>query len=170
MTPPAFPLPDTIPQPPLAAPDVLRGVSRLLLRAGVSPLAEVPLGCGRRADILGLDAAGRLTIVEIKVSIADLRGDRKWPDYLGYCDRFFWAVPAGFDLAPFAGDELQPDITGLIIADRFDAEIVRPAPWHPLGSALAPARRKAETLAFARRAALRMLLVNDPGAAAFGGE
>jgi hypothetical protein len=169
MTPPAdLPLPTDTPTS-CAAPDVVRGVSRLLLRAGVAPLAEVPLGSGRRADILGLDTAGRLTIVEIKVSLADLRGDRKWPEYLDFCDRFFWAVPAGFNLAPFAGAELQPDITGLIVADRFDAEIVRPAPWHPRGTPLAPARRKAETLAFARRAALRMLMVNDPDAGAIAG-
>jgi hypothetical protein len=169
MTPPADQLLPMVCAPSLAACDVVRGVSRLLLRAGVAPLAEVALGSGRRADILGLDNAGRLTIVEIKVSLADLRGDRKWPEYLGFCDRFFWAVPAGFDLTPFAGAELQPDNTGLIVADRFDAEIVRPAPWQPLGKALAPARRKAETLAFARRAALRMLQVNDPDAGAFAG-
>lgn len=144
----------------LNASDVVRGVSRLLLRAGVASLAEVPLGCGRRADILGIDTAGRLTLVEVKVSLADLRGDRKWPEYLDYCDRFYWAVPAGFDLAPFAGPDLAPDRTGLIIADRFDGEEVRPAPW----VALPPARRRAETLAFARRAALRVLAVADPEA------
>ncbi|MBC7506063.1 MAG: MmcB family DNA repair protein [Sandarakinorhabdus sp.] len=147
-------------QRPLTATDVVRGVSRLLLRAGVASLAEVPLGCGRRADIMGIDAAGRLTIVEIKVSLADLRGDRKWPEYLAYCDRFYWAVPVGFDLSPFDGADLAPALTGLIIADRFDAEELRPAPW----TSLAPARRKAETLAFARRAALRVLALADPEA------
>ena len=151
----------TASESPLTAMDVVRGVSRLLLRAGTAPLAEVSLGCGRRADILGIDAAGRLTIVEVKVSLADLRGDRKWPDYLDYCDRFFWAVPAGFDLAPFAAADLAPDRTGLIVADRFDAEEIRAAPWTPL----APARRKAETLAFARRAAMRVLAIRDPEAA-----
>lgn len=153
-------------QPPLTAVDVVRGVSRLLLRAGVASLAEVPVGCGRRADILGIDGAGRLTLVEVKVSLADLRGDRKWPEYLDYCDRFFWAVPAGFDLSPFEGPELAPERTGLIVADRFDAEEIRAAPWH----ALAPARRKAETLAFARRAALRVLAIADPESTRIGME
>ena len=149
---------------PLAAVDVVRGVSRLLLRAGVVALAEVPLGCGRRADLLGIDASGRLTLVEVKVSLADLRGDRKWPEYLAYCDRFFWAVPAGFDLSPFDGPDLACDRTGLLVADRFDAEELRPAPWVPM----AAARRKAETLAFARRAALRVLAVNDPESVRIG--
>jgi hypothetical protein len=146
----------------LTAPDVLRGVCRLLVRAGVAPLSEVPLGCGRRADILGIDAQGRLTLVEIKVAMGDLRGDRKWPEYLDYCDRFFWAVPAGFPLGPFDTEAFAPARTGLIIADRFDAEEVRPAPWVALNAA----RRKKETLRFARRAASRVLAGLDPAALA----
>jgi hypothetical protein len=150
----------------LTAPDVLRGACRLLARSGVAPLAEVPLGCGRRADIMGIDSQGRLTLVEIKVAMADLRGDRKWPDYLDYCDRFFWAVPAGFPLAPFDGADLAPERTGLIVADRFDAEEVRAAPWVPLHAA----RRRAETLRFARRAASRLLAGLDPEALALAVE
>lgn len=132
-------------------------------------MTEVSIGCGRRADIMGIDPVGRITIVEIKISLADLRGDRKWREYLGYCDRYFWAVPAGFDLSPFAGSDFSPDITGLLVGDRFDAEAVRMAPWHPLSAAVAPARRKAETLAFARRAALRLVAINDPEAGYEGG-
>ncbi|WP_310498590.1 MmcB family DNA repair protein [Sandarakinorhabdus sp.] len=145
---------------PLTAADVLRGTCRWLVRAGVAPLAEVPLANGRRADILGVDDAGRLTLVEIKVSLSDLRGDRKWPDYLDYCDRFFWAVPAGFPLADFETTGFAPARTGLIVADRFDAEPVREAPW----TQIAAARRKAITLSLARRAAQRVLAINDPEA------
>lgn len=147
---------------PFTAADVLRGTCRWLVRAGVAPLHEVPLGCGRRADILGLDDKGRLTLVEIKVSLADLRGDRKWPDYLDYCDRFFWAVPAGFPLGLFETDDFAPTRTGLIVADRFDAEALREAPWVPLNAA----RRKTETLRFARRAAHRFTAMLDPEGAA----
>jgi hypothetical protein len=154
----------TLPPLPIVAADVCRGVSRWLTRAGVAPLAEVPLGCGRRADILGLDTAGRLTLVEIKVSLADLRGDRKWPEYLAWCDRFYWAVPTGFPLGDFSAPAFAPDATGLLVADRFDAEPMRAAPWLPLS----PARRKAETLRFARRAAGRVLAAADPEAALEG--
>jgi hypothetical protein len=149
---------------PLAAGDVLRGTCRWLLRAGVSPLAEVPLAGGRRADILGLDAAGRLTLVEIKVSLADLRGDRKWPDYLDHCDRFFWAVPPGLPIDDLHTDAFRPQETGLLVADRFDAEAMREAPWRPLN----PARRKAVTLNLARRAAHRWLGLVDPESALLG--
>ncbi len=145
---------------PLIASDVARGVGRLFARAGIAPLFEVPLGNGRRADVLGIDAAGRLTLVEIKVSMADLRGDLKWPEYLDYCDRFFWAVPEGFPLTPFEADWFQPQRCGLIVADRYDAAELRPAPWVPLNAA----RRKAETLRFARRAAARVHAVIDPAA------
>ena len=145
---------------PLIAADVARGVGRLFVRAGIAPLCEVPLGNGRRADVLGIDAAGRLTLVEIKVSMADLRGDLKWPEYLAYCDRFFWAVPEGFPLAPFEADWFQPERCGLIIANRYDAVELRPAPWVPLNAA----RRKAETLRFARRAAARVHAALDPAA------
>lgn len=141
------------------AADVARGVARLLHRQDLTALAEVPLANGRRADLMAICAKGLLTIVEIKISRADLLGDAKWPDYLDYCDRFFWAVPTGFDLAPLAGAAFRPDIAGLIVADQYDAAIVREAASRPL----APARRKAETLRFARRAALRLLCTLDPG-------
>ena len=150
----------------LVAADVLRGTCRLLVRAGVASLAEVPLGNGRRADIMGIDTQGRVTIVEIKVSLADLRGDRKWPDYLDYCDRFFWAVPAGFALGLFDTADFAPDRTGLIIADRFDAEVLRDAPW----TALNAARRRVETLRFARRAAARVMEMVDPGGGGMAGD
>ncbi len=142
----------------MVAGDVLRGVCRLLVRAGIAPLAEVPLGSGRRADLIGIDGQGRLTLVEIKVSLADLRGDRKWPEYFDYCDRFFWAVPVDFPRALFDDPALAPDRTGLIVADRFDAEELRAAPWHGLNAA----RRRVETLRFARCAARRLMQGLDP--------
>jgi hypothetical protein len=146
---------------PLIAADVARGVARLLWRQDCVSLCEVPLGNGRRADIMALDAKGCVTIVEIKCSRADLRGDMKWQDYLDYCDRFYWAVPAGFILDPFEEAYFRPDIAGLIVADRYDAELLRQPATRPL----AGARRKAETLRFARRAAQRVLGSLDPGLA-----
>lgn len=149
---------------PIVAADVARGVGRLLWRAGIVPLTEVPLGNGRRADVVGLGPDGRLTLIEIKVSLADLHGDLKWPEYLDYCDYFAWAVPAGFPLAPFDAAWFQPARSGLIVADRWDAAELRPAPLVPMPAA----RRKAETLRFARRAAQRLLFATDPGAGELG--
>ncbi len=138
----------------LVADDVARGVTRLFLRHDWMAVPEVPLGNARRADLMALCAKGSITIVEIKVSRADLLGDAKWPEYLDYCDRYFWAVPQGFDLSLFEREALMPARTGLIVADRYDAAIIR----HPEDRPLAAARRKAETLRLARRAARRLIL------------
>ena len=137
----------------LVAADVVRGVSRMLYRHDFLGVPEVPLGNGRRADIMALGPKGDVTIIEVKVSRADLVGDGKWPQYLDYCDRYFWAVPQGFDLDLFDREDLAPARTGLIIADRYDAAIVREAEHRPL----AGARRKAETLRLARLAARRVM-------------
>ncbi len=137
----------------IMAADVVRGVSRMFMRHDLLSIAEVPLGNGRRVDLFALSPKGLVTIVEIKVSKADLLGDGKWTDYLDYCDRYFWAVPQGFDLGLLDRAMLQPERTGLIVADRYDAAIIREAVSHPLS----PARRKVETLRFARRAARRLL-------------
>jgi len=146
---------------PLAPQDVSRGVTRLFFRQDLFALCEVPLPNSRRADMVAIDAKGLITIVEIKVSRSDLMSDQKWPDYLDYCDRFFWAVPAGFSLEPFEGQGHGSTLTGLIVADRYDAAIVREAPLRKL----AGARRRAETLRFARRAARRLAGDLDPGLA-----
>lgn len=161
---------DSVPRCPplgdeaLCAADVARGVIRMLARHDLAAMVEVPLDGGRRADIMAIDSRGAIVIVEIKVSRADLMGDAKWLDYLGYCDRFFWAVPAGFDLTPFDGEDFQPDLCGLLVADRYDAAVIREAPVRQL----AAARRKAETLRFARRAARRLVGGLDPSLAALG--
>lgn len=137
--------------------DVARGVMRLFCRQDLFGFCEVPLANGRRADVMAIDSKGILTIVEIKVSRADLLGDCKWTDYLDYCDRFFWAVPP--NLAGICEAEpFLPNEAGLIVADRYDAALVRQAAHRPL----APARRKAELLRFARRAARRLSEQLDP--------
>lgn len=142
--------------PPVAA-DVARGVTRLFCRQDLFAICEMPLPNGRRADLMAIDPKGCLTIVEIKVAKADLVGDGKWTDYLDYCDRFFWAVPPY--LAHLLEEErFLPGDAGLIVADRYDAAVVR----HPAHRPLAPARRKAELLRFARRAARRLAAQIDP--------
>ena len=141
------------PKDRLIATDVVRGTTRMLAREDCLAVGEVSLGNGRRADLMGLCPRGVVTIVEIKVSRADLLGDGKWTEYLDYCDRFFWAIPAGFDASLLDRAALLPERAGLIVADRYDAAIVRAPAMVPL----APSRRRAETLRFARRAARRLI-------------
>lgn len=149
------------------AQSVARGVCRLFARNDIWCLQEMPLRNGRRADLMGIDPKGRIVIVEIKVSRADLMGDGKWPDYLDYCDRFFWGLPPQLDRACLDGEAFRPDCCGLIVADGYDGEILRPAPT----LSLAAARRKVEVERLARAALRRQLAMADPGVAPWtGGE
>jgi len=128
-----------------------KGVIRLFSDMGLTPIAEFKLANGRRADIAALDRRGKVTIAEIKSCRADFETDQKWPDYLDFCDRFYFAVDSVFP------SELLPGGEGLIIADSYGAMISRIADDRPL----AAARRKAVTLRFARQAARRALLLQS---------
>ncbi len=145
---------------PRCAANVARGTIRMLLRHDLVALAEVPLDGNRRADLMAIDSRGQIVIVEIKVSRADLLGDAKWTDYLGCCDRYYWAVPAGFDSRPLDGPAFLPERTGIIVADRYDAAILREAHSEPVSAAT----RKRVTLAFGRRAGRRLIGLTDPDA------
>ncbi|GIL02412.1 MAG: hypothetical protein BroJett030_23110 [Alphaproteobacteria bacterium] len=125
---------------------VRRGVTRLLQAAGIAVVAELPLASGRRADLVGMDARGRFAIIEIKSSIEDFRADAKWPDYLAHCDHFYFAT------LPDVPPAIFPESEGLIVADAYGAEIVRPS----REGTLAGATRRALTLRFARAAAGRL--------------
>ena len=124
---------------------VTRGAARLLSALGYAPLPEFPLPNGRRADLMALGPKGELVIVEVKSSTEDFRTDRKWGDYGPFCDAFYFAVPPEFPRS------ILPEAPGLMAADSFGGAVLREAPVHPL----APARRKALTLQFARLAAFR---------------
>lgn len=138
--------------------DVARGICRLFARNDIWCIPEMPLRSNRRADLMGIDAKGRLIIVEIKVNRSDLLGDGKWTDYLDHCDRFYWGVPAHLDRSPLESEGFLPQSCGVIVADAYDAEIVRPAPSLPL----AAARRKAEIERLARTSLRRNLIGIDP--------
>jgi hypothetical protein len=153
---------DSSPLAVLTAGDVARGIGRLFARNDIWCLPEVPIRNGRRADLMGIDAKGLVVIVEIKVARGDLLGDAKWPDYLDFCDRFFWGVPPGLDRSPLEGDAYLPETCGLIVADGYDAEILRPAALAPL----AAARRKVEVERLARVAMRRHTALIDPLCAA----
>jgi hypothetical protein len=130
-----------------------RGVCRMLAQRGFASLTEFTTRDGLRMDVVALGRTGEIWCIDVKSSRADFLGDRKWQGYLGWCDRFFFAVPEAFP------DELLPVGHGLIRADRYGADILR---WGP-ETRLAAARRKAMTLQFARNAAQRVQVSGDPG-------
>jgi len=136
----------------IEAGDIMRGVGRALIDAGHTVVAELPLGNGRRADLAAIDRTGSIALVEVKSCRADFVADRKWQEYLDYCDRFYFAVASDFPLTLLPADE------GLIVADRFGGEILRAAKPRSLGAA----RRKALLIRFAWLAASRLQAVVDP--------
>ncbi len=129
-----------------------RGVCRHLLTHGFVSVEEFVPASGLRVDVMALGPKGELWVIECKSSRADYLSDRKWQGYLEFCDRFFWAVDTDFPL------DLLPDGTGVLIADGYDAEILRMSPE----TKLAGARRKAMMQKFARYAALRWHKARDP--------
>jgi hypothetical protein len=130
---------------------VTRGLTRALRHMRQEVLTEFSLKNNRRADVLALGPDGDFTIYEVKVTTADFLGDRKWPEYGDFCDRLYFAVPMSFPL------ELLPDSCGVMVADGYGAEEIRPAPVE----ALHASRRKALTLRFARVAAERLYRIGD---------
>ncbi|MGP3698644.1 MmcB family DNA repair protein [Rhodobacter sp. NSM] len=131
-----------------------RGVCRHLRGHDFVSVVELVPTPGLRVDVMAVGPKGEIWVVECKSSRADFMSDRKWQGYLDWCDRFFFAVDEAFPV------ELLPEGTGLMLADAYDAEILRMGPE----GKLAPARRKAITHGFARHAALRLQGLQDPGA------
>ncbi|MCP4206783.1 MAG: MmcB family DNA repair protein [Shimia sp.] len=129
-----------------------RGVSRHLRSHGYVSIEEFVPARGLRVDVMALGPKGELWVIECKSSRADFQSDNKWQGYLEWCDRYFWAVDTEFPT------ELLPEGTGLIIADAYDAEIIRMAPEDKL----APARRKKMLQKFATDAARRLHRYRDP--------
>ena len=136
-----------------AAAAIQRGVCRRFRALGHSVVTELPLANGRRADVVGLSPSGDVLIVEIKSCLVDYRTDAKWREYLDYCDRLYFAVASDFPC------DVIPENVGLILADRYGAELVR----EPAAERLNAARRKAMMLTFAHAAALRLQHHLDPG-------
>src|SRR5258707_3371090 len=122
------------------AAEVARGVSRLLLDEGYSPILEFTLPNGRRLDVAAIGPGGEMLGVEIKVALADLKGDSKWPEYLDYCDLFYFAIPPDFP------DEHVPQATGLIVADRYGGSTIKKA----AGQAFHASPRQPVTVSVAR--------------------
>ena len=101
---------------------------------------------------MSIGEKGEIWIVEVKSGVPDFRSDRKWQDYLEWCDRFFFAVGPEFPA------EILPLEAGLLISDQYEAILVQ----EPAATPLAGARRKALTLRFAHVAARRLSGRDDP--------
>jgi hypothetical protein len=149
---PAFPVDRRQSERALA---IRRGVCRQLRAEGLALIPEVTLRSGRRADLVALAGDGVITIVEIKSSVEDFRADGKWQDYLFHSDHFYFAT------GPHVPPEIFPLDAGLIVADPYGAEVLRPAAICPRMPA---ARRKEMLIRIARAGAMRLHDLEDPEA------
>src|SRR4029077_20373972 len=104
------------------------------------------------ADIFAVGRGGEITIIEVKSSIEDWRVDIKWPDYLDWCDQLYVAVPVDFPQA------LNTVEIGLVVADAYGGEILRPSPRRPVVAA----RRKSLLIDCARLASGRLPPTGEP--------
>ena len=131
---------------------IARGVMRHFSQIGLSSLSEFSPIRGLRVDIITLGMSDEIWIVECKSGKSDFKSDKKWQNYLDWCDRYFWAVDANFPIG------ILPSDTGVIIADAYDASILRDSPLNKLSAA----RRKKIMNSVARSACNRLLLHTDP--------
>lgn len=135
---------------------VFRGMRRHLFAHGWTCVEEVPLASGRRADIVAINHAGFIAIIEVKSSVEDFRTDQKWPDYRAHADWLYFAT------SPRVPQEIFPADCGLFIADGYGAALIREAPEHRMSAAT----RKSLLVRLARLASARLIGQLDPGAAA----
>ena len=123
-----------------------RGVCKLFEDLGFGTLTEFKLTNGRRVDVMAIDRNGEFVIVEVKSTVSDFRADRKWHEYLAFCDRFYFAVPADFPI------DLMPKDCGLIVADPYAAAVRRESLTRKLNTN----RKRRQLIRFALSASNRL--------------
>lgn len=64
-----------------------------LYRQGYIVASDLTLPNNRQGDVFGYNESGHIVIIEVKVSAAELFQDKKWREYLNYCDEFYFLVP-----------------------------------------------------------------------------
>jgi len=113
---------------------ISRAVMRHFYEYGESVLAEFTLKSGRRADVICLSKDDQITIIEVKSSKEDFLSDQKWPEYMAWADKFYFAVSDEFDLSLLK----EHHQCGIIVTDGLAVHIERA----PVYEKLAPQRRK----------------------------
>ena len=80
-----------------------------MLEKGYSPIQQLSFPNGQRLGVAAIGPGGQILEVKIQVALANLCGNGKWPDYLDYCDLFYFAMPPNLPHAHV------PHETGLIM-------------------------------------------------------
>lgn len=85
---------------------------RWLYNRGYVAVTELTIGA-YRCDVIGYNEEGRICIIEAKASLEDFRRDKKWQEYLPFCDEYYFAVESNFYL-----EELYATGVGILKADK----------------------------------------------------
>lgn len=64
---------------------------------------EITLPNGRRVDVAGFNEGKEIVFVEVKAFDSDFQNDKKWKDYLTYCDKFYFF--GDWSYVPYSKDD-----------------------------------------------------------------
>ena len=71
--------------------EILQKTMRFLSLKGYKVLSEFALPNKKRVDIIALNLKKEIIIVEVKSNKNGVRLDKKWKNYLNYCNYFYFA-------------------------------------------------------------------------------
>ena len=70
---------------------ILQNTMRFLSEKGYRVLSEFALPNKKRVDIIGINLKKEIVIVEVKSNKNGIKLDKKWKNYLNYCNYFYFA-------------------------------------------------------------------------------
>ena len=71
--------------------EILQKTMQFLYSKGYKVLSEFALPNKKRVDIIAINSKKKIIIVEVKSNKKDFKLDKKWKNYLNYCNYFFFA-------------------------------------------------------------------------------
>ena len=89
-------------------------------------MREFKLRVKRRVDLVIINDESRITIIEIKSSVADFRSDKKWNEYIEWANQFYFGVAHNFPI------DILPREHGIITTDGFYIYKAQPSPVQKL--------------------------------------
>ena len=76
---------------------IMLNTMRFLSTKGYKVLTEFALPNKKRVDIIGINLKKEIVIVEVKSNKNGIKLDKKWKNYLNYCNYFYFACSEKFD-------------------------------------------------------------------------
>ena len=71
--------------------EILQKTMQFLSLKGYKVLSEFALPNKKRVDIIAINLKKKIIIVEVKSNKKNLKYDKKWKNYLNYCNYFYFA-------------------------------------------------------------------------------